>query len=276
MIQLNPEIISAQASSNLSTWQNEVNAEQTFPRQVSTAKRLWGNKNRRGNATFDEVKRRLTSMCSGVRRCCYCEDSMADEVEHIYPKDIYPSMVFSWDNYLYACGLCNGPKNNKFAIFRHTDGVFEEVTPARNTIPTPPTPGNAVLLNPRIENPMNSIILDIIGTFFFEELPVEGTPEYRRAKYTISLLKLNDRDLDEARRNAFENYISRLSRYVTRRDAAAPQAELDRIIDGIKTEAHPTVWHEMKRYFIDFNQSVRQHLAELWHLFDQAPEALNW
>ena len=28
-------------------------------------------------------------MCSGAERCHYCEDSKADEVEHLLPKDAY-------------------------------------------------------------------------------------------------------------------------------------------------------------------------------------------
>ena len=47
----------------------------------------------------------------------YCEDSVGDEVEHHRPKNLYPDHTFLWDNYLYACGPCNGPKNNRFAVF---------------------------------------------------------------------------------------------------------------------------------------------------------------
>lgn len=277
MIRLVVQDLSAEAIDNLDTWQDEVDDKPTFPEKVSEAKRLWKLKNRRNNATFKEVRSVLTQMCSGVRRCCYCEDSMADEVEHIHPKDIYPEMAFKWDNYLYACGPCNGPKNNKFAVFRQQDGEFEEVTPSRqNPNPTPPAPGDPVLVTPRSEDPMNYLMLDIMDSFFFSELPVEDTRAYKRAKYSIELLQLNGRDLPDARENAFENYVSRLSRYVTRRDAGANRAELDNLIRGIKKEAHPTVWAEMKRYFRDFNQAMQQQLPELWNLFEQAPEALNW
>lgn len=36
---------------------------------------------------FADVRRVLDEMCSGPRRCGYCEDSCADEIEHIRPKD---------------------------------------------------------------------------------------------------------------------------------------------------------------------------------------------
>ena len=33
-------------------------------------------------------------MCAGAKRCMYCEDSAADEVEHHLPKNLYPEFVF--------------------------------------------------------------------------------------------------------------------------------------------------------------------------------------
>ena len=54
----------------------------------------------------------LSAMCHGPRRCMYCEDSAADEVEHFRPTDLYPEFVFAWMNYLYACGPCNVRKKN--------------------------------------------------------------------------------------------------------------------------------------------------------------------
>jgi hypothetical protein len=56
--------------------------------------------NRRGNAVFDAVERSLDQIARGIRRCAFCEDSMADEVEHFRPKDLYPQRVFRWPNYL--------------------------------------------------------------------------------------------------------------------------------------------------------------------------------
>lgn len=42
------------------------------------------------------------------------------------PKNMYPEKVFVWSNYLFSCGLCNGPKNNQFAVFDNTGNVVIE------------------------------------------------------------------------------------------------------------------------------------------------------
>jgi hypothetical protein len=76
--------------------QAEVDAVGAYADQVAEGKRLFGLRNTPGNAIFDDVKRTLWLMCSGARRCAYCEDSAADEVEHVRPKDLYPHVVFAW------------------------------------------------------------------------------------------------------------------------------------------------------------------------------------
>ncbi len=112
----------AEAAARLRGYQGEVDAEPTYPKQVAAADTLFSSRNRCSNRTFKVVRAKLFEMCGGVRRCGYCEDSMADEVEHIWPKSLYPERVFSWQNYLYACGPCNGPKNNDFKVFAHETG----------------------------------------------------------------------------------------------------------------------------------------------------------
>jgi uncharacterized protein (TIGR02646 family) len=52
----------------------------------------------------------------GKAKCIYCE-SYVDitgyaNIEHYYPKSLYPNETFSWDNLFVGCALCNTPKNN--------------------------------------------------------------------------------------------------------------------------------------------------------------------
>ena len=45
------------------------------------------------------------------RYCSYCEAPLKNgEVEHILPKDIYPTLALSWDNFLLGCKNCNTTK----------------------------------------------------------------------------------------------------------------------------------------------------------------------
>ncbi len=272
MIQLKQKELSSQAIAKLKEYQEEIDTLNNFPEQVEKAKTLFSLKNYKGNRTFDEVKKTLTEMCSGAKRCCYCEHSTADEVEHIYPKTIFPEKTFVWENYLYACGPCNGRKYNNFAVFRFDIGEFKDITPPRRDseyIPTPPAKGDAVFINPREENPLDYLWLDISKTFRFVENVEEQTKEYERAKYTIKILDLNRRDdLIEERKLAFKHYLYGLHYYKERKNSKADKAELDEIRKGFQKEGHPTVWAEMKRQY--------ELHPELTGLFNDIPEALEW
>jgi uncharacterized protein (TIGR02646 family) len=207
-------------------------------------------------------------MCSGARRCAYCEDSAADEVEHIYPKHFYPDRVFVWRNYVYACGPCNGPKGSRFSVFIADTGSQVELTRSQNTLSPPPI-GLPGLIDPRIENPEQFLALELRDTFYFVERATIGTLDYERAKYTIKILGLNEREfLPAARRSAYRDYRAHLSQYLAVRDNGGDAAELTRLAAEIRTRQHPTVWSEMKRQ--------HTHLPNLASLFAAVPEALNW
>ena len=173
----------------------------------------------------------------------YCEDSVADEVEHFRPKDLYPEVVFAWMNYLYACGPCNGRKNNKFVVMDGT-GKLVDVTRPHKAPVVRPTSGDAALIDPRRENPLDFLMLDLRDTFEFTPIADAGTQDYERASYTIEVLGLNDRDyLVRARRTAFRNYRALLSAYGPERNPQRRCAGMRAIRDN----NHPTVWWEMKR-----------------------------
>jgi uncharacterized protein (TIGR02646 family) len=269
MIRLPDVNLDAQTAAKLAGYQAEVDAAGSFPRKVEEAKRLFSLRNKPSNAVFSLVRKKLTEMCSGAMRCVYCEDSARDQVEHMAPKDFYPERVFRWDNYVYACGRCNRPKNNKYAVFARSTGLRVDLQRRAGDIPVPPEDGDPLLLNPRLENAFGYMQLDLLGTFYFVEIAPAGSRDFQRANYTIELLGLNDRDeLPVARADAYGNYRARLREYVHHKQTGAAALELDRLREGILQSNHPTVWREMVRQ--------QNNIPELKVLFDQAPEAKNW
>jgi uncharacterized protein (TIGR02646 family) len=256
MIQVFPSDLDAATLATLARLQGIVDAEVGHVNQAAKAKSEWGAKlstNEKKRA-FISVKNGLKAMCSGARRCCYCEDAPADEIEHIAPKSVYPSRTFIWDNYLYVCGLCNGPKGDQFAVFRADTGEFVTET-------KPPIDGRPVLINPRVENPLEYLTLDLKDTFYFHPKGASGTEEHRRGQYTIEVLGLNSRDyLTGARGQAFEEYLALLEKY------AKNQAL--HIQGAILRKNHPTVWQEMQRQ--------RDNHPHLKSLFAMVPAALTW
>jgi len=213
----------------------------------------------------------LLEMSNGTERCSYCQDSKADEIEHIYPKDIYPYKTYDWDNYLYSCGQCNGGKSNRFGWIQ-AGKLKENDRPRRipqGYVYTPPPKSPVALINPRVEDPFKYLELDIASTFrFLPAMGIKGAANIK-AEYTIDVLKLNNRDyLVKARKHAYVNYKSRLSLYILQKEAGAKKTDLKELIEGIQDMDHPSVWHQMK-LFKDF-------IDELKELFKKAPEALKW
>jgi hypothetical protein len=172
-----------------------------------------------------------------------------------------------WSNYLYACGPCNGPKNSNFKVFSR--GALIDVTRKKNDPIVAPQRGAHVLINPRKEDPLEFMKLDLLGTFIFLISKPKGTRDYDRAEYTIETLRLNEREvLLAGRREAYGSYKARVSEYITQRNAGIPARRLRTLIAALRRMQHPTVWKEMKR--------TGRLIPELDALFRQAPEALSW
>jgi len=264
MRQITSVALAAPAVLSLKALQAEVDSVSSYEDRVRFARKRFQNQNQGNNVTFDEVKRQLKSMCLGPSRCMYCEDSLASEVEHFKPKAFYPELTFVWDNYLYACGPCNRTKLSRFRVHVGHSSYSDLVRP-RNVPVVPPVSGAPVLIDPRAENPLLYITLDLVNTFRFRPRHADGTPEYARSDYTIKLLKLNDREhLPAIRRIAYSNYRARLKEYVDARGTAqATPIEM-----SIRLYGFSAVWLEMKAQSSAIN--------ELGSLFANAPEALSW
>ncbi len=118
----------------------------------NTGKNVWNKK---------YIKEQLKKMSNN--KCCYCEVEFVGrhmEVEHFYPKKIFPAMVVVWENLLPSCKDCNGNK-----------GSYNTKKEA--------------IIKPTIQNPKEHIYLQDFRFF-----PKNDSEIGQR---TINLLKLNDR-----------------------------------------------------------------------------------
>jgi hypothetical protein len=180
----------------------------------------------------------------------------------------YPRQVFVWENYLYTCGPCNGPKNDKFAVFDPVSGETNHITRTTAAVAISAPTGDPLLIDPRREDPLHFFELDLVDTFEF--VPAFGlvSRDRQRAIYTRDILRLNERDLlIEARRSAYGSYVARLKEYIAERGTASVQA-LEIFVLGIRRMGHPTVWKEIQRQ--------QNRIQSLTVLFRAAPEALEW
>jgi uncharacterized protein (TIGR02646 family) len=225
MIRLPDIALPAATAKQLSEWQRLIDELDDYASQVEEAAKSFKSRNTTTNLTFRVVRETLDEMCAGARRCAYCEDSMADEVEHIRPKAFFPDRTFDWSNYVYACGPCNGPKNKKFAVFVH--GLRHDLSRQRDEVPKPPPNGEHLLIDPRSEDPLNFFVLDLMDTFAFVPKPGLTNSNRDRASYTIEILRLNRDILLKARKEAFDGYRARLREYASELERGAPKKNLN-------------------------------------------------
>lgn len=255
-----------EAIATLRGYQREVDALLSYEERVHAATKHWDSK--RKNKPLEMVREMLGQMCPGDVRCMYCEDSRPSQVEHFRPKSLYPDVVFDWANFLYACEGCNGPdrKGSRFKVFRR-DGAIIDVSRRRGSPILPPEEGASLLLDPRHDDPLEFIYLDL-DTGWFGPIDEAGM-RYERAHYTIDVLGLNDREfLVNARQAVFEaqkNILKELA--VLRHEGVSPD-ELRRKEMVIRRLGHWAVWREMKRQ--------RLKRADLHRLFTQVPDAMSW
>ena len=110
MLQLDSnQKLTPNTQARLTTLQDQVNNEINFSDKSVKAQSLWINKSNSAidKATFEEIRAKLKKMCVSVGICNYCEQSEANDIEHIYPKSFFPDFTFVWSNYLLACKQCN-------------------------------------------------------------------------------------------------------------------------------------------------------------------------
>lgn len=288
--------ISDDTQAVLDKLQNDINAQLSYEAEVNRADALWNSKESSNakKAAFAEIKSQLQKMAPADHYCCYCEQNEHGDIEHIYPKSLFPDKTFVWKNYVWSCEKCNSKnKLAKFKIFIPQGSDTDiDITPTLNRVYARPSNEDAVLINPRVDNPLEFLTLNLeTGTF---SIPLGASTRIKiRAEYTLDLLKLNRRiGLVIAREHAYDNFLSALKRYIQARNATNFQ-ELEEsmkalspidwtncsfeqeqsktclaIQKSILTRTHQTVWKEMQRQ--------ATHHSKLTTLFQQAPEALTW
>lgn len=278
MLAIGQRTLTVATTTILAELQAVVDAFVDYPARVKAAKAQWDQKGSTHvkAATFRTIRATLAEMCVGPVRCAYCEDSLANEVEHILPKTLFPERTFDWQNYLYACGPCNGPKSNRFGVLRGTKIV--EFVRRRGSPVVPPPTGISGLIDPRTEDPLLFFELEMGGVTrsgdliegTFELLPVDGLSPalLARAQFTIDVLGLNREVIRVARANAFGGFRARLHEYAKHKDEGVLAVNLARRKRDLLSTPHLTVFAEMQRQ--------RALHPEINRLFERIPEAVTW
>jgi len=294
MIKTNPTTIRKGILNHLQKLQNEIDALPNYKARVKQAKILWQNKKKTNaqKAAFNRVEKELQKIAIGTNNYCnYCEANVGTTIEHIYPRGLFPNKTFVWENYLWTCKQCNGKhKVSQFQIFKAIHSA-EIVNLVKDYKFVRPLNEDAVFINPRIEDPLDYLQLDLTSGLFQSKEKNTATRAYKRATYTIETLQLNLRKgLVNNRQKAYQNYQNLLQQYIdiqkstssellfsiypisskikkTSLEAQKSQTSLG-LQKTLLNQAHPTVWKEMQRQMAT--------IPTLQKLFQELPEALDW
>ncbi len=295
MMHFSPNNPLRKALALLKRLQKEVNDMATQEDKVIRAGHLWNNRKSKDDdkPCWKDIEDKLEQGAGGGI-CQYCEFDRTTATEHFYPKKYFPRFAFKWDNYLRACHKCNSIyKGDKFAVFNpRSSDIRYDIPITRGTYPLPPT-DDAVLINPRTEQPQDFLRLDLLTGAFVPHILLTSRKSVK-AKYTIELLHLNtDANLLRYRKKAIGNYLQKLKEYVgvtlssdfaeleaalspsrhvtintTRPLMQEKEHQLGVIKADILDDLFPTAWHEIK--------SQKDAYPHIESLFDAAPEALTW
>jgi uncharacterized protein (TIGR02646 family) len=289
MIKIGDKDLSINTIAVLKNLQAKIDGENTFAKRADKAQSLWDSKGgANGRKAFEEVKEILTSMCVYVEVCNYCEQSEANDIEHIAPKSFFPDLAFVWKNYLLACKQCNSGLKLDRCFVMDNDGKAIETVRGEE-----PLFKEIAFINPRTENPNDFMYLNM-ETFKFDVFPWLNNHQKSKAISTIEILQLNNRaTLVKARESAKGHYYDKLERLVrvlqTKNktqikkalNPATDKFDLTKSIADLKKEVlesyklyiqkyqHPSVWHSIKTIESKNNESWKE-------IFKQIPDALTW
>ncbi len=290
MLRLASKSLPGKAQGRLAYLQRKVDEKTTFSEKAAKAESLWAGKTGSsiGKLTFEAIREKLAAMCVSVKICNYCEQNEANDIEHIYPKSLFPSRAFIWENYLLACKQCNTAyKLDSFALL-DADG---DILPIQRG--SEPVSLNGAFINPRTEDPTDFMLLNL-GSYKFEPIPEIDKKAANKAKVTLEVLQLNERDqLVQSRKAAAQYRYQRmellvrilntdsvteiealLTPYDDLLDLTVPLQDLkQRIKEGFKNDIqlhqHPSVWFAIKK--------IGRIVTPKWQaIFDAIPDALDW
>lgn len=140
-------------------------------------------KNARTTVWFEPIVAALKLMAGASGCCMLCSRNEASNIEHYRPKTHFPQLAMQWDNFLWACSICNQAKGEKFP---------------------PDTMSGGRILNPVDENPWEFLFIDEVGLLTARYLPGKGVFD-ARARSTIEVVELNRDGLPFSRKRRLFN-----------------------------------------------------------------------
>lgn len=176
---------------------------------VGRAAREW--KNFSNSGAYRALRIHLQQEAGDRARCVYCSDSMGVDIDHYFPKSLYPARAFEYENLLLTCSNCNRRKLDRFPLDAQ---------------------GRPVLLCPTRDDPWNCL-------FFAEETGylsprlVNRDVENVRGAETVQLLGsvLNSDSVVLGRKRSWDQLVRGLTAIMTDSAHNVMMNDVEQIID---------------------------------------------
>jgi uncharacterized protein (TIGR02646 family) len=144
-----------------------------------------------------DVLSALQAMAGPRERCMYCSDSHGTDIEHFWPKTIYPEKMFLWKNLLLCCTPCN---RNKVQLFPLADG-------------------EPLLVDPTTDDPWEFLDFDPETGNIVPRFSLEKNDWNHKGDQTVRILHLDHREaLSAGYQKTYRRLISVIEAFLNQSD----------------------------------------------------------
>jgi uncharacterized protein (TIGR02646 family) len=205
---------------------NEIYSKPISERKKSANKKF--RQERRKKWFKEEIIDKLKKMSGFGNRCMYCSNSASSDVEHFYPKSLFPEKIFDWDNMLWTCTPCNRKKGECFPVDQQ----------------------QPLIIDPVLENVWEFLYID---QKFGMLIPRSDTEIHNnRAEKTIEILGLESEERDYLRKHRLKA-IKELKEWVNcqMRLLESKSKSREQIIESLKEEKNSFFRPDVVDYFLN-------------------------
>jgi uncharacterized protein (TIGR02646 family) len=129
-------------------------------------------KSSRQTKSMGKVLGTLHAMTGTRQRCMYCLDSHGSDIEHFWPKALYPERMYQWPNLLLCCTHCGRLKGDKFPLAANSP----------------------MLVDPTLENPWDSLDFDPVTGNICARFDLQLNAWCAKGEKTVEILQLDKRE----------------------------------------------------------------------------------
>lgn len=204
----------------------EIDSKPISERKKSANKKF--QQERRKKWFKEEIIDKLKKMSGVGNYCMYCSNSASSDVEHFYPKSLFPEKTFDWENMLWTCTPCNRKKGECFPVDQQ----------------------QPLIIDPVSENVWEFLYID---QKFGMLIPHSDTETHNnRAEKTIEILGLESEERDYLRERRLKA-IKKLKEWIKRQMKLleSKSKSKEQIIESLKEEKNTSFRPDVADYFLN-------------------------